>query len=81
MTPTIDYFHSLSKLSRDFGTAQSHDELLHLIVDSTVKTMKAKAAAIFLMEGESELEKENIAVAHVGLSDKYLSARSHHAAQ
>lgn len=81
MTPTIDYFHSLSKLSRDFGTAQSHDELLHLIVDSTVKTMKAKAAAIFLMEGESELEKENVAVAHVGLSDKYLSARSHHAAQ
>ena len=81
MTTTIDYFHSLSKLSREFGTAQSHDELLHLIVDRTVKTMKAKAAAIFLMEGESENTKKNIAVARIGLSDKYINAGSDHAAK
>jgi GAF domain-containing protein len=79
MTTSIDYFHSLSKLSRDFGTAQSHDELLHLIVDRAVKTMNAKAAAIFLMDGESETEKKNIAVARFGLSDKYINAGSDHA--
>jgi GAF domain-containing protein len=73
MTTSIDYFHSLSKLSREFGTAKDHDELLHLIVDSAVKTMKAKAAAIFLMDEESEPAK-NIAVARTGLSDKYINA-------
>lgn len=79
MTTTIDYFHSLSKLSREFGTAKDHDELLRLIVDSAVKTMKAKAAAIFLMDEESESTKKNMAVARTGLSDKYINAGSDHA--
>jgi GAF domain-containing protein len=79
MTRSMDYFHSLSKLSRDFGTAQSHDELLNLIVDGAVKAMNAKAAAIFLMDEEAESEGKNIAVARIGLSDKYVNAGSDHA--
>ena len=79
MTTTIDYFHSLSKLSREFGTTKDQDKLLNLIVDSAVKTMKAKAAAIFLMDEESESARKNIAVARAGLSDKYINAGSDHA--
>lgn len=79
MTTSIDYFHSLSKLSREFGTAKDHDELLHLIVNSAVKMMKAKAAAIFLMDEEAVSVKKNIAVARTGLSDKYINAGSDHA--
>ncbi|PKN74571.1 MAG: diguanylate cyclase [Deltaproteobacteria bacterium HGW-Deltaproteobacteria-10] len=79
MTTKTDYFHSLSKLSREFGTTKDQDKLLNLIVDSAVKTMKAKAAAIFLMDEESESAEKNIAVAQIGLSDKYLHAGSGHA--
>ncbi|MGV8059755.1 MAG: GAF domain-containing protein [Smithellaceae bacterium] len=73
MTTQKDYFQSLSKLSREFGAAKDPDTLLNLIVDTAVKTMKAKAAAIFLMHKESEYVK-NIAAAQTGLSEKYLHA-------
>lgn len=81
MTTSMDYFHSLSKLSREFGTAKNNDELLRLIVDSAVKTMNAKAATIFLMDEESENEGKNIAVARIGLSDKYINAGPGHAGE
>lgn len=79
MTTNKDYFQSLSKLSREFGTTKDQDKLLNLIVDSAVKTMKAKAAAIFLMDEESESAEKNIAVARAGLSDNYLHAGPGHA--
>lgn len=79
MATKTDYFHSLSKLSREFGTTKDQYTLLNLIVDSAVKTMKAKAAAIFLMDEESESAEKNVAVAQAGLSDKYMHAGSGHA--
>jgi len=53
MTTKKDYFQSLSKLSREFGTTKDQDKLLDLIVSSAVKTMDAKAASIFLVDEES----------------------------
>lgn len=71
MATKTDYYQSLSKLSREFGTTKDQDKLLNLIVNSAVKTMKAKAAAIFLLD---ESEGETDVVAQVGLSDKYVHA-------
>ncbi|PKN71572.1 MAG: diguanylate cyclase [Deltaproteobacteria bacterium HGW-Deltaproteobacteria-12] len=79
MTTKTDYFRSLSKLSRELGTNKDQNKLPDLIVDSAVKTMKAKAAAIFLVDEESDSAEKNAAVAQVGLSDKYLHAGSGHA--
>jgi len=76
MTTKPDYFHSLSKLSKEFGTTKDQDKLLNLIVDAAVKTMNAKAAAIFLMD---EVTEKNVAVAQTGLSDKYIHAGVGHA--
>lgn len=79
MTSKTDYFHILSILSREFGTNKDQNQLLKLIVDYAVKTMKAKAAAIFLMNEELGYLKNNIAVAQTGLSDNYLHAGPGHA--
>lgn len=79
MTTKKDYFQSLSKLSRDFGATKDQDKLLNLIVSTAVKTMKAKAAVIFVMDEESESTEKNAAVAQVGLSDKYMHAGPGHA--
>jgi GAF domain-containing protein len=79
MTTQTDYFHSLSKLSREFSTTKDQDKLLNLIVNSAVKTMKAKAACLFLMDEDSESTERNIAIAQVGLSDKYMHAGPGHA--
>ena len=80
MTTKNDYFQSLSKLSREFGTTKDQDKLLHLIVSTAVQTMKGKAASIFLMdEEESEATARNVAVAQVGLSDNYIHAGTGHA--
>ncbi|OPY82782.1 MAG: fused phosphoenolpyruvate-protein phosphotransferase PtsP/GAF domain protein [Smithella sp. PtaU1.Bin162] len=76
MTTKPDYFHILSKLSKEFGTTKDQDKLLNLIVDAAVKTMNAKAAAIFLMD---EVTEKNVAVAQTGLSDKYIHAGVGHA--
>jgi len=79
MTTKNDYFESLVQLSREFGTTKDQDKLLHLIVSSAVETMQGKAASIFLMDEESESKAGNIAVAQVGLSDKYTHAGPGHA--
>lgn len=76
MATKPDYFRSLSKLSKEFGTTKDEDKLLNLIVESAVKTMKAKAAVIFLMD---EVTEKNTAVAQTGLSDKYIHAGVGHA--
>jgi GAF domain-containing protein len=79
MTTKKDYFQSLSKLSREFGTTKDQDKLLNLIVSSAVKTMDAKAASIFLVDEESESSDKNVTVAQVGLSEKYTHAGRGHA--
>lgn len=79
MTANKDYFQSLSQLSREFGTTRDQNKLLDLIVESAVKTMNAKAAAIFLMDEDSESKEKNIAVARTGLSDHYINAGAGHA--
>ena len=79
MTTKNVYFQSLSKLSREFGTTKDQDKLLNLIVNSAVKTMKAKAACIFLMDEESKSAEKNVAVAQAGLSENYFHAGPGHA--
>ncbi len=79
MTTQKDYYQSLSKLSREFGTTKDQDKLLNLIVTTAKNTMKAKAAALFIMDEESDSKEKNAAVAQVGLSDKYIHAGVGHA--
>jgi GAF domain-containing protein len=79
MTAKTDYFQSLSRLSRVFGTTKDQDKLLNLIVNSAVNTMKAKAACLFLMDEDTESAEKNVVVAQVGLSDKYMHAGPGHA--
>jgi GAF domain-containing protein len=79
MSTKENFFHSLSKLSRELGTTQDQDKLLNLIVSTAVKTLKAKAAVIFLMDKESESSIRNVAIVQVGLSRKYMHAGPKHA--
>ena len=66
-----DYFKAICKVSRTFGTALNRDEILNLIVQSAINTMKGKAACLWLIDEE---KKEFIAVAEEGLSEKYFHA-------
>jgi len=68
------YFRALSELSREIGATEDQDKMLHLIVSKAVKTLKVKAAAIFLMDKNSEDDFQNVAEAQVGLSSKYIHA-------
>jgi GAF domain-containing protein len=74
MITQTEYFQSLSKLARELGATQDQDKLLHLIISTAVKTLKAKAAVIFLMDKESESTIKNVAIAQVGLSESYIHA-------
>jgi len=72
MSKKIDYFHSLSQLSREFGATQDEAKLLNLIVNAAAETIKAKAASLALLTEESESYRRHETVAQVGLSDKYV---------
>lgn len=74
-----EYFQSLTKLSRELGKTDNQDKMLQLIVTVAVETLKAKAAVIFLNEEDSQDSIRNIAVAQVGLSEKYIHAGTAHA--
>ncbi len=74
MSTEESYFKALSRLSKDLGAAEDQGKMLNLIVSKAVKTLKAKAAAIFLMDKDSEDEFQNVAEAQVGLSSKYVHA-------
>jgi GAF domain-containing protein len=74
-----EYFQSLSNLSRELGKTDDQEKMLHLIVSVAVETLKAKAAVIFLNEEDSEDSIRNVAVAQVGLSEKYIHAGTAHA--
>ncbi|CAN2039424.1 Diguanylate cyclase [Candidatus Magnetomoraceae bacterium gMMP-15] len=71
MSKTINYFKSICKVTRAFGTTLNTDELLNLIVESAIDTMDGKAACIFLAD-----EERNVFVpaAQKGLSENYLHA-------
>ena len=79
MSTQEGYFRSLSKLSRELGTTDDKDKMLHLIVSAAVETLKAKAAVVFLNEEGSQDSIRNVAVAQVGLSEKYIHAGTAHA--
>lgn len=79
MTVQKDYFKSLAKLSRELGETDDQDKMLKLIVTVAVETLKAKAAVIFLNEEDSQDSIRNVAVAQVGLSEKYIHAGTAHA--
>ena len=68
MTKKNDYFRTFCKVSRAFGTTLDKDELLELIVQSAIDTMKGKAACLWLVDEERD---EFIPRAQKGLSKKY----------
>lgn len=72
MATKSDYFKTICKVSRAFGTTSNRDELLELIVQSAIDTMKGKAACLFLFDEEKDL---SVPVAQRGLSDGYLHAK------
>lgn len=71
MTKKNDYFKTICKVSRAFGITVDKDELLELIVQSAIDTMKGKAACLFMAHEEKDVF---VPVAQVGLSQNYLHA-------
>ena len=71
MTKTKDYFKAICKVSRTLGETLVYEEVLNIVVESAVKTMEGKAAALFLKN-----EAENIfePAVQTGLSEAYLHA-------
>jgi GAF domain-containing protein len=67
-----NYFLTICKVSRAFGTTLEKDDLLDLIVQSAIDTMKGKAACLFLQEDRDS--PYFIALAQKGLSKNYLHA-------
>jgi GAF domain-containing protein len=68
MTKKNDYFKTICKVSRVFGTTLDKDEILELIVKSAIDTMKEKAACLWLADEERD---EFRPAAQKGLSEKY----------
>jgi len=66
-----DYFRTICKVSRSFGTILDKDEILKLIVHSAIDTMKGKAACLWLV---NEQRDKFVPVAQKGLSEKYFQS-------
>lgn len=79
MSTQESYFRALSKLSKDLAATEDHIKMGHLIVSAAVKTLKAKAAVVFLIDENEENAISNTAAVQVGLSDKYIHAGPAHA--
>ena len=71
MTKETDYFKSFCKISKAFGTTKRKQELLDLIVESSIESMAGKAACLFLADERQDLF---VPTAQAGLSEGY-----HHA--
>jgi GAF domain-containing protein len=69
MAEQNDYFRIICKVSRAFGTADTEDALLDLVVQSAVESMHTKAAVLFLLDEEQGVF---VAAAQKGLSDRYV---------
>jgi GAF domain-containing protein len=63
-----NFFKAICKVSRAFGTVNTHEELLDLILDHAIEIMSVKAASLYLKDDELDLV---IPVAAKGLSDHY----------
>ena len=55
MAQDTDYIKSICNVIRAFGTATNKQELLDLIVEKAVDTMKGKAAALFLADPKKDI--------------------------
>ncbi|MBU2627847.1 MAG: GAF domain-containing protein, partial [Proteobacteria bacterium] len=73
MTKKEDYFTTICKISRLFGTTKKTKPLLDLVVESAIDTMAGKAACLFLCD---ENPGHFTIAAQKGLSDNYLHAGS-----
>ena len=71
MTKKNDYFQTICKVSRAYGTTLTKEALLDLIVQSAIETMKGKAACLFLADEEKDVF---VPVTQKGLSDDYFHA-------
>jgi len=71
MTKEMDYFKSFCKISKAFGTTKKKQELLSLIVERSIESMKGKAACLFLADERQEFF---VPTAQAGLSEGYLHA-------
>lgn len=69
MTKEMNYFKSFCKISKAFGTTQKKQELLNLIVESSIESMAGKAACLFLAD---ERQDFFVPTAQSGLSEDYL---------
>jgi GAF domain-containing protein len=65
---TKNFFQAICKVSRAFGTVDSHDELLALILDHAVELMSVKAASLYLKD---DTLNQMVPVVAKGLSDNY----------
>ncbi len=72
MSPKTNYFRTMCNLGRTFGTARNRYELLDLIFQSAMETLKGKAACLYLIESGKE---ELVPVAQKGLSETYFRSR------
>jgi GAF domain-containing protein len=72
MATKRDYFETICKVSRAFGTTLDKDELLAMIVESAIDTMRGKAACLFLFDEEKNI---SVPVAQKGLSQGYFHAK------
>ena len=79
MSTGEEYFRALSKLSKEMATTDDYMKIGHLIVSTAVKTLKAKAAVVFMIDENSEDSISNTAIVQVGLSEKYIHAGPAHA--
>ena len=69
MATNMDYFNSICKVSRAFGTTLKKAALLELIVNTAIDAMDAKAACLFLADKGKDVF---VPVAQKGLSENYL---------
>jgi GAF domain-containing protein len=78
MAPKTNYFRTMCKLGRAFGSARNRNELLDVILQGAIETLKGKAACLYLIESG----KEDLApVAQRGLSETYFRSRRSRLAQ
>lgn len=74
MKQVKEYFQAIREVSDAFATIHDRDKLLKNIVGSIVRTMKGKAACLYLMEDGNE-ERFSIG-AQVGMSKTYIHESS-----
>jgi GAF domain-containing protein len=66
-----NFFSTICRVSRAFGTTLEKDDLLDLIVRSAIETMNGKAASLFMQE-ENRKSPLYFPIAQRGLSKDYL---------